>query len=56
MLFQAAVKAMETLNETELNRTENELTRKKYFAHMVQIDSGIRCQGSKGLGTVLKNY
>lgn len=52
MLFQAAIKTMEMLNETEL--TKNELMKKNAFAHTVQIDSGILCHGTKDLGTVLR--
>lgn len=52
MLFQAVIKTMETLNETEL--TKNELMKKNTFAHTVQTDSGIHCHGTKDLGTVFK--
>lgn len=51
MLFQAVIKTMETLNETEL--TKNELMKKNTFAYAVQIDSGIHRHGTTDLGTVL---
>jgi len=52
MLFQAVIKTVESLKETEL--TKHELMTKTTLACTVQIDSRIHCHGTKSLSTVLK--